>query len=383
MAVDIPTTERPAGAAPGASRSRHRFRQFSLRGLFVLVTLLSVGLGWLSMKAAHARRQQAALEALGATDFLYDFEQAPTPEWLTWPDRDKNARPPGPAILRWLWGEHVLANIVALNFRQDDRCGDLTPARTRELAALDTLEYLALSDQPIGDHDLDAVRGLDRIKVLELARTRITDAGLERLSGMAVLKDLDISGTQISGVGLVHLRACKCLRVLDFSRDPITADGARAIGNLTAIEVLHVDWPLYWAPDWPCKPASTIVDEVLRSCARLRHLKYLTVCNVPVTDEGVRHLRGLPCLEQLMLGEREITDEGLAHIATLPRLRRLDISSNRITDTGLRTLRSAGNLESLDLRRHADHRQRIKGAFRAEKARRIKPVGDARYRRVP
>ncbi len=340
-ARNSPTTDRPAGM-PNASERRFRYWQFSLRGLFVFITLLAVGLGWLSVKADHARRQRAAVEALGATRFFYDFQRSPDADSLFWPGWDENAKPPGPAILRWLWGEHVLANIVALDLSKDDERADLTPNAIREIATLDTLEYLDLTFQPIGDRELEPLRGLSRVKLLNLSNTQISDAGLERLSGMTRLEELDVSGTKISGVGLIHLRTCKYLATLDIIDVPISAAAQGRSGI----------WPrsnhcMHFCTD--SKGAPIVGNEILESCSRLPYLDYMSIGSRPVTDEGVRHLRGLPCLEALCLDNTEITDEALAHIATLQSLTYLDISRTKVTDAGVSSLSSLENLKDLDL----------------------------------
>ncbi len=267
MPLNSATTDRPA-TPPNTRRPRRRFWRFSLRRLFVLVTLLAVGLGWMSMKAAHARRQRAAVEALGATEFFYDFQRSPSRGALSWPGFDEDAQPPAPAIVRWLWGEDVFASIVALQVGTSEQRKELTPAAIRRLADLDTLEYLDLSCQPIGDHDLDALRGLVRMKSLVLSDTHITDAGLQRLSGMTGLEQLGLNGTLISGVGLIHLRACKLLKTLDVSNAPITPVGARAIGNLTAIRSLWARFEeSFETNSRPKIEEPGVGDEILKSCA--------------------------------------------------------------------------------------------------------------------
>ncbi len=348
MAVDILTTERPAGTAPNTPRPGLRLWQFSLRGLLALVTLLGVGFGWVATKADHARRQRAAIEALGAKKFRYDFQQTPDCDAFGAVFWDEQAQPPGPALIRWLWGDYVFASIVELDLYASDESAKLGPGALRALTTLDTLEYLDLSFQPIDGRDLDVVRRLNCLRTLRLAYTEVSDVDLERLSGMARLEELDLSGTEISGTGLTHLKTCKRLHTLGLGNVPITQDGAKAIGDLAGLKSLDAGWfvsrtaPVY---------APVAGDEILAGCTRLRHLESIDVGRRHVTDAGVRHLRGLLHIDRVDLSYNEITDAGVRHLCGLPRLTSLDLSYNEITDDGLAHLAKLRSLKSLELSR--------------------------------
>jgi hypothetical protein len=292
------------------------------------------------MKAAHARRQRAAVEALGATAFVYDFEVTH--------DANSNehyipaGRPPGPAIIRLLWGEYVFANIVDLNV-DEEHCKGINPTLLRKLAALDTLESLSLEYQPVRDSDLEWLSRLPNLKELNLSGTDISDETLQRLSGMRCLEKLRLSHTKITGVGLVYLRNCSRLKELWVSDVPLTPEGGRAIANLVALEKLHARMNKIFTR------TPVVGDEILEGCGNLQHLEWIDVVDRPVTDAGVRHLRGLPRLWSLLLDGTRITDQGLAHIAAVPSLSSLDIGWTHVTDAGLVHLQYATRLELLHL----------------------------------
>jgi hypothetical protein len=338
----------PDAIAPEGPRRRRTFWRISLGGMCVLLTVLATGMGWLSMKAAHARRQRAVVEALGATGFEYDFQRSYGPENISLRQCDRTAQPPGSATIRWLFGDYVFANIVGLDLSEGG--GNqikLNPATLAELAALGTLENLSLNDQPVGDTDLEFLRHLPSLKRLILSGTKISDETLRTLAGMRQLEELNLSYTNISGVGLAHLRDCLRLKELWIRDVPLTPEGGRAIANVAPLEVLYGGMNRYKIRRGPI-----VGDEVFEGCAKLQHLRWICVDGRPLTDVGLRHLREIPRLETLYAEGTEITDEGLAHIAVMPSLACLHIRANEITDAGLAHLRHATRLEVLDLGRN-------------------------------
>ncbi len=149
-----------------------------------LLTVLAIGTGWLCMKACtHAGR--APRWKPWARDFKYDFGLTYDADSVA--HYNAAAKPPGPAIIRWLFGEHLFANIVGLGLSKE-ACEHLSPELLRELTAFDTLETLSLKRQPIGDSDLQFLRHLPNLKELDLAGTNISDETLRKLSGMRQLR---------------------------------------------------------------------------------------------------------------------------------------------------------------------------------------------------
>jgi hypothetical protein len=78
-------------------------------------------------------------------------------------------------------------------------------------------------------------------------------------------------------------------------------------------------------------------------------IEALDLERVPVTDEGLRHLRALKGLKALSLGDLEITDEALVYLRGLEALEELDLYGNLITDRAMEHLSGLTNLKSIDL----------------------------------
>lgn len=83
----------------------------------------------------------------------------------------------------------------------------------------------------------------------------------------------------------------------------------------------------------------------------LDNLRFLSLAETRITDEGLEHLLALKSLQELHLDHTEITDQGLSLIAALHGLQVLDLKGTKITDAGIARLRPLTNLRGLYLTR--------------------------------
>ena len=64
-----------------------------------------------------------------------------------------------------------------------------------------------------------------------------------------------------------------------------------------------------------------MTDAALREVARLPHLNYLELVDVPITDDGIRHLKSCSTLTTLMLQKTKVTSAGVTEMRkSLPTL---------------------------------------------------------------
>jgi len=180
------------------------------------------------------------------------------------------------------------------------------------LAALGTLNYLALTDTQVTDTGLSALAGLRRLTVLRAARG-FTNASAEMIGRFQDLETLDLSQTGLTDAGLAFL--------------------------------LHL--PLHRLELSP-----SMTDAGLQSLGSLHKLRHLDLSQTQVTDAGVAALAAFPRLETL-LASRRWTSAGLIKLADLPglrrSLRRLDLSGTEINDHATGVLALFENLEELAL----------------------------------
>jgi hypothetical protein len=195
----------------GSGRSVGRFFRFSLRTLFVLVLLTSLGGIWIRVKTRTAERQQKAAEVireLGGTS-LYDWQL------------DGRAEPPGPAWMETLLGVNLFTSVAKVSFSATR----VTDSDLSCLRDVPDLVMLRLDDTQVTDAGLEHIGALKQLCVLWLSNTKISDAGLKQLIGLRNLQLLMLSDTQITDVGLEIISEMSELEFLSVGNTLVTHDG--------------------------------------------------------------------------------------------------------------------------------------------------------------
>lgn len=145
--------------------TRPRF-QFSLRTVFLLMTLCAVpfaGLGWWSHKARQMRNTaNAIIESGGSINFAWDHQPTHWPLWLI-----------------DLLGEDYFLHIETVFFSEEGTDEDLVL-----LKGLTQLERLNIQNSQVTDAGLEHVKGLTTLKWIDLHNTRVTNDGVQRLQRM-------------------------------------------------------------------------------------------------------------------------------------------------------------------------------------------------------
>ncbi len=150
---------------PAKQAGKGRF-QFSLRGMLLVFTLVSLPLGWIGFRIGQLRRQAAVVKEL---------------------------EPLAPRL------HYRYGNLRWISF-EDTKPDQFDPSVLARLKDLPKLERLDLRGMPIADAELAYLRGA-RLMRLDLADTPITDAGLAHLEGIEGLCYVEVSGTSVTGSG--------------------------------------------------------------------------------------------------------------------------------------------------------------------------------------
>ena len=266
------------------TKPKRRWFRFSLRTLFVPVTVLCV---WLGFKVNAARRQKEAVEAIlkaGGT-VQYDYQLSPffpraSVPWAHY--FDGKAVPSGPPLLRKLFGDDCFRKVIIVKL-------DSKAIRESVLPQLNKLPYLEnvyltfvkiVSDgsnvsRQIQDSDLVALGQLSRLKLVEIFNANITCSSLAQLTQ---LRDL---------------------RVLTMVSAHIDDSSMELVGAMTQLEWLRVDY-------------AEITDEGLKHLQRLRNLKVLEISyDFGITDAGLKYLSVLKSLTDITLTGTPVTPEGI------------------------------------------------------------------------
>jgi Leucine Rich repeat len=333
-------------------RPQRRWLSFSLRALFVTVTLVCVCLAWLAVIAQRARRQERAVESIKALrgyvmfdygrdaggkpiegDAYYDAD--PAQEWRSaepaWP----------PAWLRKLIGDEHFRAVTLINLgRRAPTPNDLAIlADVPQLTGLFLFENLSVNDQSMRYvAPLANIANLRKLKRLWITQTAITDAGLAIVGQLPALELLDVRYSPgVTDEGLSHLARLGRLHELSISHTAITDEGLAHLAGLMNLDSLDLTETL-------------VAGAGLRHLAGLPNLKGLYLGHTPMADPCMAILPSLSArLERLTLEGTIISDAGLAEVAKLTSLECLSLLDTGITDAGLSQLASLTGLKELYL----------------------------------
>jgi hypothetical protein len=274
------------------------YRRFSLRTLVLVMTALTLWIGYASYRANRQRGAVEALQAQGAQvryahEYKFDAKHGPVPRGEV-----KNASPPGPDWLRGIVGEHYFIRPLVLWHIKD-------PAPLASLSGVEEIYGLQLDDR-----EAPHLRRLSRLKVLLLNK-------MSTVSDFGFLEDLP---------ALVH-----------FSANYVAFDDEDAV-HLKSLPQLG----------WLQLGGSRISDAGLAELRHVPRLQFLVLNGTSITDEGVRHIVACSNLERLMLADTAITDESVKRLAKLKRLKYLSTGGTKITDEGVTALRKAFPMAQID-----------------------------------
>jgi hypothetical protein len=301
---------------PRTATRRPRLFRFSLRLLFIAITILGI---WLAVQVHRASQEKEARDAISplARMLQYDFE-FDDGEYVS------NADPPGPDWLREWIGDEYFIRIHTVRFASETTDDDLARIKER-LEDLRSLRNVDLATcRGVSDRGLAQLRHINRLQSLDLRKTSVTSSGLAALSDMSELEQLRVGTLRVGTLGsgpsvmnddcLEHLAAIRGLRSLDL-----------------------------WGAGFS--------DAGLEKLEGLQNLRHLWLQSTRVTDQGLRHLRHLSNLEVLALESCDVSDAGLRQLTPLRHLKRLYLSGTKVSDAGLMHLAELRQLEKVALQR--------------------------------
>jgi hypothetical protein len=214
---------------------------------------------------------------------------------------------------------------------------------------------------------------------------------LRRLIGGELFEEIAMVGLDFSEIRRSHasssevlewtVRGASRITILDINHGDLSDAAYRAIGKLTALEVLALrdedptDAQISYLASLKrlrileVYSGSRLTDNALASISKLPNLKSLTICppSTPKTKSGFRRLSGctgrrftdwgleslshVPKLEDLAIGNLFITDRGLEHLSHLHGLKNLCLCAQPkdVSAAGLQHLRGISSLERLTL----------------------------------
>lgn len=321
-----------------SATSHHRWFQFTIRSVLVLMTVVAVGFGlWVSQ---FHRRQQA----LSALRGVASLGKPPGMVSIGGPQTIRFEYPPA-AI--WLYRQNWLQKIIGCDFFDEPveitltaapsrHGGRVSDADLRTLRELQTVKRLSLDLTDVGEQGMPYLRGLTNLEQLNVAASKAGDDALANMAKLSKLARLDLSDTLITDTGLPHLANLSSLGYLNLQRTKVTDHGARWLKNLVQLKYLNLN-------------GTALTDDGLEGLPSAPRLKRLNLNDTAVTDKGLKRLAECKSLEVIELRGTKITGKTLRHLRTLPRLSYLNLCNTQINDDDVDALNEMRSLVSVSL----------------------------------
>jgi hypothetical protein len=237
--ADVPSTT-PIAVAKG-----RRWRQFSLRACFVVITIVACISAWFGDEIARHRREQAAIGRLTiggnitvhwASRFERHSPRALNPQsgifLLEKPGVFNRFRNIETFRTVKVFACHPEGNTFAFDVDRDNRLlikrDYIAGLRDGDMAAIKdlvNLQTLWLEANGISDEGLKELRGLESLEILWLAYTAVTDTGISMLAEFPLLQDLDLSGTYVTDRAIPVLSKSRKLEHLVLRNTNVTEEG--------------------------------------------------------------------------------------------------------------------------------------------------------------
>lgn len=295
--------------------------QFSLRTLFISVTLVSITLGWYIPRVQNERRAaNAILAAHGET--IYDWQIRPEDA-----PPDYQSDPPGPNFLRAWFGSHWFDTIVEV--RLNGNANQVPKSRFSyvgpHLVNLPSLRELCLWGT-LDASDYQLLIQLRQVESLRLGMaSELTPANAATLARMPNLKALYLNSAKILPPALAELSRLPNLEKLLISCDSYH----RSTGN--PIEEYQLR------------------DDAAAAIAAFPKLRKVNLYSTRITDVGIADICRNSKLDGLEVSSRLITSASFDHVVKLQRLRHFGPWGWKIEDADLDKLAALPHLESLCL----------------------------------
>jgi internalin A len=379
------------------AKPNRRWYQFSLKAVFVGMTLLSLGLGvWLKCIEPTERQRAMArrVEQLGG--------------YVRYADAPSDERWPLPTLRQWLPRDYFDAlteiNLDAAKANAAKATiikATIVKATDGDLADLHRFEHLQelwLNGTDVTDATLEKLNGLRELRVVNLRSTKVTDEGLAVFANHSQLQILNLRDTKLTGTGLTYLKNLSHLQILNL-RDTDVDDGAtKSLQEFEELQSLFLDGTRVTderktelraalpkcditpenratlAEQAQAKRQMGAAESVTIQGGRIRYdsaipvnpmtfpllagkeLPHVIQVDLSVVNSNdvlyplrLVHLREFPRLRYLNLSGTNMGDDQLIHITGCTELTQLKLDNTAITDDGLARLIGLKNLTSLSL----------------------------------
>lgn len=189
------------------------------------------------------------------------------------------------------------------------------------------LTGLFLSNVPVTDKGLEALKGHAHIESILLYKTQVTDACIDTLATCPNLVKLSFDYADITDAGLEKIASLKHLKSVGFFKcQKITDKGVIHLTQLESLNRLFLN------------NNEQLTRQIVKPLVALKNLMRLELDQIPLKADDVAELARLPKLETLGLSNTTIDDEGAMHLSQMPSLKSLVIQGCAISEAGVERL---------------------------------------------
>jgi hypothetical protein len=199
---------------------RRRWLRFSLRTLFVLLTVAGIALGYVAWRVNVVRNQRQVLAEIQKLNASISFVHNVTPPRL----------PPGPPWLRRILGEDFFYEVDQIAIF-NDRATDDTLAR---IASLSRCDSLIVRSNQITDVGMKHLLRIRKMRSLEIESPRVTVAGFERLRDFPV-EALHLRGANVDDTWMPQIARLRHVLYLSIRRTNVTDAGLAELRTATGL----------------------------------------------------------------------------------------------------------------------------------------------------
>lgn len=186
----------------------------------------------------------------------------------------------------------------------------------------------------------DGLERLRNLRTLMIWNLQITPQLVERIASMKSLTKVSIVDTPVPHNIISVLSRLPNLSNLELKMCNVRPDDLVDLVKITRMKRVQFD-----------DNNDIGSGNGLAPLSKLKHLDYVGLNNIHLSDQGVSYLCNLPDLQSLILERAELTPAGCKLLWRLPRLIWLDLKySPTVDDRSVKVLAGLRNLENLDLR---------------------------------
>jgi hypothetical protein len=308
--------------------------RYSLRALFVFITLFMLWGGYHVERGAKERAAEAVLVG-SRGEVTYGPERSPgiggsVTYWYQ-------------KVVQTIWRERYITSVTLYADRIAEN--PLTDEEVEAIASLPYLRGLGIGRESfyrgpemfdpklefyrrVPDGTVSRILARCRLRELGITKCKLGDADFRAIGDHSSLESLKLGVTNISDKHLGPIVRLPRLRELYIRDTKITGAGLASQPGSESLERIYSGWA----------PIGVEFADFVARCPRVTCLE---ASHQSVDDEFVRRLEGHPALEELHLSWASVTDRCIPSLLKIPSLTLVSLFRSKVTPQGAIRLRQA------------------------------------------